>query len=72
MPDAMAIEVLGPFWQEERLTALSAVIQQPGLNKFLERRYSSGARGSELHDVSSAMRFSPLPRRGIVAQSGRQ
>src|SRR5262245_62831456 len=49
MPHAVAVEILGPFRQEDRLPALGTVIQQPDLSVF------PGARGSELHDASSAM-----------------
>jgi hypothetical protein len=49
MPNAVPVEVLGPFRQENRLAALGTVVQQPRLNML------SGALGSELHDASSAM-----------------
>jgi hypothetical protein len=59
MPHAMPIQIFGPFRQEDRLPALGTVIQQPGLDVFF-----SGARGSELHDVSSAMLLPPPPMTG--------
>ena len=49
MANAMPVQILGPFRQEERLPALGTPIQQPGLSIF------PGALGSELHDVPSAM-----------------
>src|SRR5262245_18094971 len=49
MPHAVPVQILGPFRQEDRLPALGTVIHQSGLNVF------PGARGSELHDASSAM-----------------
>src|SRR4029434_8851493 len=60
MPNAVSVQVLGPFRQEDRLPALGAMIDQPGLNVL------SAARGSELHDPSSAML--PLPHRRILSQ----
>src|SRR5262249_2312561 len=53
MPNAVPVEVLGPFRQENRLPALGTVVQQPRLNVF------SGALGSELHDASSVMLTPP-------------
>src|SRR5262245_50233390 len=47
MANAVPVEVLGPFRQENRLAALGTVVQQPRLNVL------SGALGSELHDASS-------------------
>jgi hypothetical protein len=58
MSHAMPVQVFGPFGQEDRLPALGTVIQQPSLDVFF-----SGARSSELHDVSSAMLL-PLPMAG--------
>src|SRR5262249_24081995 len=56
MPHALPVEILGPFRQEDCLPALGTVIQQSGPSVF------PGARGSELHDASSAML--PLPEAG--------
>ena len=53
--NALPVQVLGPFRQEDRLPALGTIIDQSGLNVL------SGARGSELHDASSALL--PLPAR---------
>jgi hypothetical protein len=49
MPNPVSVQVLGPFRQEDRLPALGTMIDQSGLDVF------PGARGSELHDASSAM-----------------
>src|SRR5262245_48590482 len=62
MPHAMPVQIFGPFREEDRLPALGTVIQQSGLSVF------PGARGSELHDASSAMHAPPSPRAGILAQ----
>src|SRR5215813_6548982 len=55
MPHPVPVEILGPFRQEDRLPALGAEIHQPGMIIL------PGARGSELHDASSAMFLSPSP-----------
>src|SRR5215471_6122331 len=34
MPNAVPVQILRPFRQEDRLPALGTVIQQPGLNVF--------------------------------------
>src|SRR5262249_15962658 len=60
MPHAVPVEILGPFRQEDRPPALGTVIQQSGLSVF------PGARGSELHDASSAI-APPSPRAGMLA-----
>jgi hypothetical protein len=55
MPHAVPRQILGPFRQEDRLSALSTMIEGSGLGVF------SGARGSELHDVSSSVLVNKLP-----------
>src|SRR5262249_32348589 len=49
VPHAVPVQIFGPLRQEDRLPALGTAIQQSRLSVF------PGARGSELHDASSAM-----------------
>ena len=53
MPDTVPVQIFGPLRQEDRFPALGAMVQHSRLSVF------PGARGSELHDASSAML--PLP-----------
>jgi hypothetical protein len=52
----MPVQILGPFRQEYRLTALGTVVLQSASNRLFSR-----ARRSELHDAFSAMLL-PLAR----------
>src|SRR5262249_48233125 len=63
MPHAVPVEILGPLRQEDRLPALGAEIHRPGM--FI----LPGARGSELHDASSAMFLSPLRMAAMVTHT---
>src|ERR1700730_1664236 len=58
MAHAMAVEILRPFRQEDRLPALRAVVLQPAVKLFAR------ARCPELHDVSSRHVSTPSPRHG--------
>jgi hypothetical protein len=55
MAHAVPVQILGPFRQEDRLPALGTKIYRPGMVIL------PGARGSELHDASSAILLLPLP-----------